>query len=386
VKGPLWTSGRFVSKLTDSYTLNEVAVRRRQFLALCSASTAMPMAASADSVEVSGTGATFPAKVYAQWAERYGSDTGFKINYKASGSSAGVKKVTAREVDFGATDVPMSVADLDKHGLFQFPTFIGGVVPFVNLPGVAPGSLRLSSEVLAGIFAGQVTNWKDKAIVSLNPSLALPDLRINRVVRSDGSGTTEVFVSYLKQAAAAAAAPIESLGSRAVWPGSTTAADGSSKLVEAAKAAPGSIGYVSSDYVIRDALSAVSLRNKRGQWVNPSTTAYAAASAAAGLFKNSLEAAPLLDIDALGVWPIVTATYVVVPRSPASMERGGRVLNFFYRSFLLGDKSVAGTGFAPLPLLTQARIVSLLSGFRTPDGKLVPVLSQAPQSFLVSAG
>ncbi len=360
-------------------------MRRRDFLALCSATTAVPMSARAAGLEVSGAGASFPAKVYGQWAERYGTDTGVKINYLASGSSAGVKKITAREVDFGATDVPMSGADLDKHGLFQFPTFIGGVVPFVNLPGVATGALRLSSDVLAGIFAGQITNWRDKAVVSLNPGLALPDLRINRVVRADGSGTTEVFVSYLKQAAADAAAPIESLGSRAKWPGRTTAAEGSSKLVEAAKAGAGSIGYVSSDYVVREGLTAVSLRNKRGQWVNPSTPAFLAASQATGLFRNSLEAAPLIDTDGLGVWPIVTATYVVVPRSPASLERGGRVLNFFYRSFLLGDKAVAGTGFAPLPLLTQARIVSLLSGFRTPDGKLVPVLGQAPQPLLVSA-
>jgi phosphate transport system substrate-binding protein len=354
-------------------------VRRRQFLALCSAAQVLPVAAGAADLDIVGTGASFPAKVYEQWAERYGKDTGVTINYLTSGSSAGVKKISAREVDFGATDVPMSRADLDKAGLFQFPTLIGGVVPFVNLPGVAAGSLRLSSEVLAGIFAGQVTNWRDRAVASLNPGLALPDLRINRVVRADGSGTTEVFTAYLKLAAASAAAAIESQGGRAKWPGNTTAAEGSGKLVDVAKASAGSIGYVSSDYIVRDGLAAVSLRNKRGQWVNPSTPAYVAASVSAGLFKNSLDAAPLIDTDGVGVWPIVTATYVVVPRSPASLARGGRVLNFFYRSFLLGDKAVAGSGFAPLPLLTQARIVSLLSGFRTPDGRPVPVLGGARQ-------
>jgi phosphate transport system substrate-binding protein len=336
-------------------------------------------------MEISGSGASFPAKVYQQWAEQYTKDTGVKINYKPSGSSAGVKQITAREVDFGATDVPMSSADLDTHKLFQFPTFVGGVVPFVNLPGLTSGSLRLSNEVLAAIFAGQITNWKDKSVVALNPGLALPDLRISRVVRSDGSGTTEIFVSYLKQAAAAAATPIESQGSRAKWPGSTTAVEGSSKLVEAVKATVGAIGYVSSDYIVRESLAAVSLRNKRGEWTAPSTAAYRAASISSGLFRNNLEAAPLIDTDGDGVWPIVTATYVVVPRSPASLERAGRVLNFFYRSFLLGDKSVAGTGFAPLPVLTQARIVSLLSGFRTQDGKLVPVLSQAQRPLLASA-
>jgi phosphate transport system substrate-binding protein len=343
------------------------------------------MLARAAGVEVSGAGASFPAKVYQQWAEQYTKETSVRINYKASGSSAGVKQIIAREVDFGATDVPMGRTDLEKHALFQFPTFVGGVVPFVNLPGVAPGALRLNSDVLAGIFAGQITSWKDKAVVALNPGLALPDLRINRVVRADGSGTTEVFVTYLKQTAAAAATPIESEGSRAKWPGSTIAAEGSGKLVEAVKLTAGAIGYVSSDYIVREGLGAVSLRNKRGEWIAPSTAAYRAAIVSSGLFKNSLEAAPLIDTDGGGVWPIVTATYVVVPRSPASLDRAGRALNFFYRSFLLGDQSVAGTGFAPLPTLTQARIVALLSGFRTPDGKLVPVLSQSRQVFLASA-
>jgi phosphate transport system substrate-binding protein len=249
--------------------------------------------------------------------------------------------------------------------------------------GLASGSLRLSNEVLVGTFAGQITNWKDKAAVPLNPGLALPDLRINPAVRSDGSGTTEVVVCYLKQTAAAAATPIEGQGNRAQWPGSPTAAEGSSKLVEAVKAAAGAIGYVSSDYVVRESLEAVMLRGKRGEWTSPSTAAYRAASTSSGLFKNSLEATPLIDTNGEGVWPIVTATYVLVPRSPALLERAGRALNFF--SFLLGDKSVAGTGFAPLPILTQARIVSLLSGFRTPDGKPVPALSQAHQPLRASA-
>ncbi len=334
---------------------------------------------------VSGTGATFPAKVYQQWAEQYARETGVTVDYKPTGSSAGVKRIVAREVDFGATDVPMSNADLAKHGLFQFPSLVGGVVPVINLPGVASGAVRVSSEVLAAIFAGQITNWRDKQILALNPRIALPDLRITRVVRADGSGTTEVFVRYLKQAAPAAAKAIESQGNQAQWPGKVMAAEGSSKLVEAVQATPGAIGYVSSDYVARDGLTAVSLRNQRGQWVAPTLEGYRAAIHAGRLFKDSLQATPLIDIDGTNVWPIVTATYLVVPRAPASIERAGRALNFFYRSYLLGDKAVAGTGFAPLPTTTQARIVSLLSGFRTPDGKAVPLLAGTRQSWMVVA-
>ena len=337
-----------------------------------------PLAVQAQPVSVSGTGASFPAEVYAQWARQYSQDTGVAFSYAPTGSSAGVTQIIARAVDFGATDVPLSADELDKQQLFQFPTLVGGVVPVVNLPGLASGALRLSPEVLAGIFTGQVQRWNDKAISALNPSLALPNMRIVRMVRADGSGTTEIFVRYLQQTAAAAAAPIEAKGSHAKWPGDNVSAlEGSAKLAQAVKATPGAIGYVSSDYVLREKLSAVSLRNKQGEWVHPNTEAFGAASRAGGLFKTSLEAAPLLDLDGPGVWPIVTATYILVPRSPASMERAGRTLNFFYRSFLLGDKAVAGSGFAPLPLLTQARIVSLLANFRAKDGRPVPVLTES---------
>lgn len=345
-----------------------------------------PAHASDPTVAIAGTGATFPAKVYQQWADNYSRDTGVKVAYQPSGSSAGVKQIVARAVDFGATDVPMSAADLDKHQLFQFPTLVGGLVPVVNLPGVAPGALRLNAETLAAVFAGRITRWNDREIAALNPQLALADLRITRVVRADGSGSTEVFVAYLKAAAPAAAEPIEAQGSKARWPGTPLAVEGSSKVSAAVKTTAGAIGYVSSDYVVRDNLSGVSLRNHRGEWVSASLDAYRAAIRAGQLFHGSMEAAPLIDLDGPGVWPIVTATYVLVPRSPQSAERAARTLNFFYQSFLLGDKAVAGTGFAPLPVAVQARIVSQLANFRMPDGRLLPVLgaSESPQTAMAT--
>ncbi|SEB26573.1 phosphate ABC transporter substrate-binding protein PstS [Variovorax sp. YR216] len=361
-----------------------MSLSRRTFTLLLSLGC-LPTLAAAQSVSITGTGATFPAEVYAQWARQYSQDTGVKLSYVPSGSSAGIKQIVARAVDFGATDVPLSQAELDKNQLFQFPTLVGGVVAVVNLPGVASGALRLSSEVLAAIFAGDIQRWNDKAVAALNPSLTLPDARIVRVVRADGSGTTEIFVSYLKQTAAGASSAIEPQGTKAKWPGSVTAVEGSGKLAQEVKATPGAIGYISSDYVQRDHLTAVSLRNKRGEWVQPSIEAFSAASRAGGLFKNGLEATPLLDLDGVGVWPIVTATYILVPRSPASPERAGRTLNFFYRSFLLGDKAVAGTGFAPLPLMTQARIVGLLTSFKAQDGRPVPVLGESQKAAPVAA-
>jgi phosphate transport system substrate-binding protein len=324
---------------------------------------------------VTGTGATFPAKVYAQWAERYGRETGLVVSYLPSGSSAGIQQIKARAVDFGASDVPMAAAELDKLQLAQFPTLVGGVVPVVNLPGVGASALRLSPEVLAALFSGQITRWNDPQLTALNPRLGLPDLRVTRVVRGDGSGSTEVFVNYLKSAAPTASSVIEAQGNRAKWPGTTVAMEGSSKVSEAVKAQSGAIGYISSDYVVRDNLVPASLRNRRGDWVAPTLEAYRATIKAGGLFKDGLSATPLINLDGPGVWPIVTATYVIVPRAPASLERAGRTLNFFYSAFLLGDEAVAGSGFAPLPVAIQARIVGMLSKFQTPDGRSIPILT-----------
>ena len=169
---------------------------------------ALPGPSRAATPAAAGTGATFPAKVYEQWAAQYHRDTGAPIAYTATGSSLGVKQAIAGAVDFGATDVPMAPADLARHGLFQFPTLVGGVVPVVNLPGVAAGALRLDGATLAALFTGGITQWSDRAIAALNPQLRLPDLPVVRVVRADGSGTTEVFVTYLKKAAAEAASAI----------------------------------------------------------------------------------------------------------------------------------------------------------------------------------
>ncbi|MEZ5646280.1 MAG: phosphate ABC transporter substrate-binding protein PstS [Burkholderiaceae bacterium] len=356
---------------------------RVRMLALVSL-VAVSLAASAQPVEVTGTGATFPAKVYVQWAADYAAQTGAPLSYKPAGSSAGVKAISDGSVDFGASDVPLSQVDLDKRRLFQFPTLVGGIVPFVNLPGIGAGELRLDAATLARIWSGDIARWNDPAIRALNPKLALPGLPIQRVVRSDGSGTTTVFVQYLRLAAPAEAQAIVVEGGRASWPGTPIGADGSGKLVAAVKATPGAIGYASSDYSLRDGVAGVSLRTRRGEFVAPVLPAFKAAIVAGGLFKNSLKPTSLLDVDGAGVWPIVTATYVLVPREPRSLERAARTLNFFYRSFLLGDRAVAGTGFAPLPIATQARIVGLLSNFRTPAGERIPVMGAAPRHTAVA--
>jgi phosphate transport system substrate-binding protein len=264
---------------------------------------------------------------------------------------------------FGSAAATASPLKLDAGGLFQFPTLVGGIVPFVNIPGIGPGELKLDAATLAKIWAGAILRWNDPAIRNLNPGLPLPGQPIQRVVRSDGSGTTTVFVEHLRTAAPIEASSIVPGGGRANWPGSSIGADGSSKLVATVKATMGAIGYASSDYSLRDNLSGVSLLNRRGEYVETTMPAFKAAIVAGGLFKNGLEPASLLNVDGGGAWPIVTATYVLVPLAPEPIERAARTLNFFYQSFLRGYSAVAGTGFAPLPIATQVRIVGLLSNF-----------------------
>lgn len=321
--------------------------------------------------------------MYAQWATQYAQERGTKVQYAAVGSTQGVQQIKAQQVDFGATDVPLSAQELAQHNLIQFPTLVGGVVPIVNLPGIASGQLRLDAQTLAAIFAGRIDQWNDKAIAALNPEVKLPNLPITRVVRADGSGTTEVLVTYLRKAAPAIAtsAAIPFANGHATWPlGSPLqAVEGSGKVVAAVQATAGALGYVSSDYVAGNGLTAVALRNRRGEWVAPSLMSYRAAVRGANLFKDGLNAPPLVDLDAPMAWPIVSATYIVIDSKPAAPERTARALNFFYRSFLMGDRAVAGTGFAPLPVETQARVVALLSTVRTPDGKPLPVMGEAAE-------
>ncbi|HHB74982.1 MAG TPA: phosphate ABC transporter substrate-binding protein PstS, partial [Desulfobulbus sp.] len=141
---------------------------------------------SAQVTEISGAGATFPYPVYAKWAAAYKAKTGVKLNYQSIGSGGGIKQIKAKTVDFGASDAPLKAADLDKSGLMQFPMIMGGVVPVVNLPGITPGSIKLTNTILADIYLGKISKWNDPAIKAENKGLQLPDKAITVVHRSDG--------------------------------------------------------------------------------------------------------------------------------------------------------------------------------------------------------
>ena len=149
--------------------------------------------------EVTGAGASFPAPVYAKWADAYNKATGVRINYQSVGSGAGIKQIQAKTVDFGASDAPLKDEQLAKDGLVQFPTVIGGVVPVINVKGITPGQLKLNGQILGDIYLGKVAKWNDPAIAALNPGVALPDAAIAVVRRADGSGTSFLFTNYLSK-------------------------------------------------------------------------------------------------------------------------------------------------------------------------------------------
>jgi phosphate transport system substrate-binding protein len=197
--------------------------------------------------DVTGAGATFPAPIYAKWADAYNKATGARINYQSVGSGAGIRQIKAKTVDFGASDMPLTDGDLAKDGLIQFPTVIGGVVPVVNIKGISAGQIRLTGPVLGDIFLGKVTKWNDAALTALNPGVLLPDAAIAVVRRADGSGTTFIFTNYLSKVNEEWKSKVGE-GTAVNWP-TGAGGKGNEGVAAFVQRLPNSIGYVEYAYV-----------------------------------------------------------------------------------------------------------------------------------------
>ncbi len=325
-------------------------------LAACGKSdVAKSPAAMASGGGLSGAGATFPAPLYAKWAEEHRAETGVAINYQAIGSGGGIKQIKAKTVDFGATDKPLSQADLDAAGLFQFPTVIGGIVPIVNLPGVAAGQLKLSGALLADIYAGTVTKWSDPKIAALNAGVNIPNLPITVVHRADGSGTTFLFTTYLS---AKSPAWKDKVGaSDAVsWP-TGQGGKGNDGVSAFVRQTPGSIGYVEYAFAKQNNLAHAQLQSKDGStFLNPSAESFAAAAAGA-----DWNAAPILiDQDGAGAWPIAGATFILVQKQPTDAAKKAQVLKFFEWAYAKGDAAASNLAYVPLPAEVKTLVLEQL--------------------------
>lgn len=294
---------------------------------------------------LTGAGATFPAPVYAKWADSYQKETGNKVNYQGIGSSGGVKQIIAKTVDFGASDAPLSDEKLAADGLFQFPTVIGGVVLAVNIPGIKSGELTLDGQTLGDIYLGNIKKWNDPAIVKLNPDIKLPEQNIAVVRRADGSGTSFVFTSYLSKVNAQWKEKI-GVGSTVNWP-TGLGGKGNDGIAAFVQRLPGSIGYVEYAYAKQNNLAYTKLVSADGKPVSPTEENFSAA--AKGVDWSKTFAQDLTNQPGDNVWPITSTTFVLMHKEQKKPEQGTEVLKFFDWAFKTGAKQASELDYAVLP-------------------------------------
>ena len=317
--------------------------------------------------EATGAGASFPAPLYSKWASDYNKATGVKINYQSVGSGAGLRQIEAKTVDFGASDAPLKDEDLNKKGLVQFPTVIGGVVPVVNIKGIAPGQIKLSGQVLGDIYLGKISNWSDPAIKALNPGVALPDASIAPVRRADGSGTSFIFTNYLSKVNAEWKSKVGE-GTAVNWP---TGAGGKGNEGVAAFVGrlPNSIGYVEYAYVKQNKMTYVQMQNAEGQFVSPDDSAFKAAAAGADWAKSFYQI--LTNQPGKESWPITGATFILMQKSQEKPVQAATSLKFFEWAYKTGDKTASDLAYVPMPDSVKETILKSWTAIQDTSGKAI---------------
>jgi phosphate transport system substrate-binding protein len=330
------------------------------------------IAGAAIAADLSGAGATFPAPIYAKWAETYKAQTHVGLNYQAIGSGGGIKQIKAKTVDFGASDKPLKVQELKETGLFQFPTVVGGVVPVVNIPGVGPGQLKLSGAVLADIFLGEIKRWNDPKIAAMNPGVRLPGLPITVVHRSDGSGTSFLFTTYLSMKNAAWAQKVG--GNDSVeWP-TGQGGKGNDGVAAFVRNTVGSIGYVEYVYIQQNKMSFVDLQTRGGQFIAPTENAFAAAASHGDWSHAPGYYLLLLDQPGADSWPITGATFILMYDHQQNPAVGEDVLKFFDWAYRNGDGQAKALSYVPLPEPVKAQIrKAWAANIKGPNGQPVYV-------------
>lgn len=315
---------------------------------------ALAGAGAVQAADISGAGATFPYPIYAKWADAYKKETGIGLNYQSIGSGGGIKQISENTVDFGASDMPLKPEDLQKDGLMQFPTVIGGDVPVYNLKGIAPGELKFSGPVLADIFLGKITKWTDPGIARLNPGRKLPDEDITVVHRSDGSGTTFIWTSYLAKVSPQWKEKVGE-GTSVSWPAGV-GGKGNEGVASYVLRIDGAIGYVEYAYVLQNKMSYGLVSNREGQFVAPDISSFQAA--AAGADWRSAPGMYLVLTDAPGKmsWPIAGATFILMHTEQRDAQRAKEVLRFFDWAYAKGGKLAEELDYVPLP----ASVVKLI--------------------------
>jgi phosphate transport system substrate-binding protein len=304
-------------------------------------------ATGADAADISGAGSTFAFPILSKWADAYNAKNGIGLNYQSIGSGGGIKQITAKTVDFGASDKPLESKDLAEAGLTQFPFTMGGIVPVVNIKGVAPGAMKLTGEVLADIYLGKITKWNDPRIVALNKDLTLPNEDIEPVYRSDGSGTTYNFTYYLAEMS-----PEWKAG-----PGVNTSVafpvgiggKGNDGVSASAGRTDGAIGYVEYAYAKQNKLAYTLMANKDGVFVEPSLKSFQAAAANADWAHAKDFILILANQPGKDSWPMTASTWALVYKNQDKPEAGKQVLKFFDYALKSGQDAAQSLDYVPLP-------------------------------------
>jgi len=318
--------------------------------------------------DVTGAGASFPAPIYAKWADAYNKASGARINYQSVGSGAGIKQINAKTVDFGASDAPLKDDELAKSGLIQFPTVIGGVVPVVNIKGIAPGQLKLTGQVLGDIYLGKITKWNDAALTALNPGLALPDAAIAPVRRADGSGTSFNFTNYLSKVNAEWKTKVGE-GTAVNWP-TGAGGKGNEGVSAFVQRLPNSIGYVEYAYAKQNKMAYTMLKNEAGNYVAPDDLTFKAAAANADWSKTFYQV--LTNQPGKDSWPITAATFIMMHKQQDKPVNASNTLKFFDWAYATGDKMAADLDYVPMPDSVKALVRKLWAdSIKDASGKTV---------------
>lgn len=313
-------------------------------VAVCST---LMIAAVSHAADMTGAGSSFAYPIYAKWAEGYKAVSGNALNYQSIGSGGGIKQIKAKTVDFGATDAPLSQKDLEENGLAQFPGVVGGIVPVANVDGLKPGELKLSGQVLGDIYLGKITKWDDAAIKALNPTVKLPDADITPVYRSDASGTSYVFTSYLSKSDAAFKSQIGA-STTVAWPVGV-GGKGNEGVAANIQKIKNSIGFVEYAYAKKNNLPYASLKNRDGVFVEANQASFKAATANGDWAHTPGFAVDFTDAAGKNSWPITSATFVLVHKNPADPAKVKAVLSFFDWAFKNGQKDADSLDYVSLP-------------------------------------
>jgi phosphate transport system substrate-binding protein len=336
-----------IERAVPVVSLQEPIVLKTLKFRLAAVAIATTVAANAFAADVTGAGASFVYPIMSKWSSEYAKSTGKKVNYQSIGSGGGIAQIKAGTVDFGSSDAPLKPEELDKFGLTQFPSVIGGVVPVINVPGIASGALKLDGEALANIFLGKITKWNDPAIAALNGGVQLPDSKITVVHRSDGSGTTFNFVNFLSKVSPEWKTKVGE-GTAVKWPVGI-GGKGNEGVAAYVKQIKGGIGYVELSYALQNKMAYSRMKNAAGNFVLPSDESFQAAAANAD-WKNAKDFY-LVMTNAPGEksWPITATNFILMYKQPKNAAGAKNAKEFFTWAYGNGDASAKALDYVPLP-------------------------------------